>query len=214
LARETVRLDPGRVAAWQPRELTVDPWTVLRLARYRQREDAPAAVWSAARAMAARATALAVAEGRLRLVEIVAAAERGVTLAGGPSFSGTAVTRHVSGASRAVLFALTVGPALETEVAALSASDEPLDAYLLDLAGWAALEASVRALRRDVIAALPGARVSHRLGPGHLDWPIEEQAVLIPLLAGESPLVRLSEQGVLLPFKSISGLFALREPSG
>lgn len=205
-----MRFEPGRVAAWRPHELAVDPWTVLRLARYRRREDAPDAVWEAARAMAARAATLAVPEARLRLVTILDAGADRVVLAEGASFSGAAVARHVAGAGRAVAFALTLGPALETEVTTLGA-EEPLDAYLLDLAGWAGLEAAVRALRHDLMAALPGARVSHRLGPGHLDWPIEEQAALIPLLAGETPLVRLSEHGVLLPFKSISGLFVLRD---
>jgi hypothetical protein len=61
-----------------------------------------------------------------------------------------------------------------------------------------------------VIAAMPGARVSHRLGPGHRDWPLEEQRALVGLFAGGDTPVRLSEHGVLIPFKSISGLFGVR----
>jgi hypothetical protein len=68
----------------------------------------------------------------------------------------------------------------------------------------------VRALRRDLITALPRARVSHRLGPGHRDWPLTEQQDLARLFEGNDSPVRLSEHGVLIPFKSISGLFALR----
>lgn len=204
-----MRIESGGVVAWRPRALAIDPWTVLRLARYRRRDAAPQAVWDAARAMAARAGSLADPEARLRLVHVIEADRRGVTLAEGASFSGGAVARHVGGAPKAIAFALTLGPAIETEVAALSTAEELLDAYLLDLAGWAGLEAAVRALRGDLVATLPDARVSHRLGPGHLDWPIEEQRALIPLLDGEAPLVQLSEHGVLMPFKSISGLFAL-----
>jgi len=205
-----VRLDPGRIEPWRPPALVIDPWTVLRLARYRRREDAPPAVWTATRAMAVRAGALAAPEARLRRVRIAGADGDRVQLAEGPAFSGRAVARHLAGTDDAVAFVLTLGPALEAEVAALGARDEPLDAYLLDLAGWAGLETAVRALRQDLARVLPGSRLSHRLGPGHQDWPLEEQAGLVALLDEPAPVVRLSEHGVLVPLKSISGLFALR----
>ena len=54
-----VRLRLDRVVPWRPDRLAIDPWTVLRLARYRRRDEAPAAVWEATRAMAARAGELA-----------------------------------------------------------------------------------------------------------------------------------------------------------
>ena len=207
-----VRLEPDRVLPWRLDRLAVDPWTVLRLARYRRRDAAPPAVWDATRMMAARADALARPDARLRLVRVAAAGHGRVELAEGPRFSGNAVARHLAGAELAVAFVLTLGPALETEVAALGERQEPLEAYLLDLAGWAGLEAAVRMLRQDLVAALPERRVSHRLGPGHRDWPLEQQRGLVRLFEEDpSAPVRLSEHGVLVPFKSISGLFALRE---
>jgi hypothetical protein len=160
--------------------------------------------------MAARAGALAQPVAALRLVRIATVAEARVVLAEGPSFSGGAVARHLAGAERAIAFVLTLGAALEAEVAALGQRHDVLEAYLLDLAGWAGLEAAVRALRRDLIAALPLARVSHRLGPGHRDWPLAEQATLLSLFPEADAPVRLSEHGVLVPFKSISGVFGVR----
>jgi hypothetical protein len=207
-----VQLRPDRVLPWRPERLAVDPWTVLRLARYRRRDDAPAPVWDATRAMAARAGELAAPAAGLRLVRIAAVTEARVSLAEGPSFSGHAVARHLAGARQAIAFVLTLGPTLEAEVAALGQRHDLLEAYLLDLAGWAWIEAAVRALRRDLVAALPRARVSHRLGPGHRDWPLTEQRDLVALVEGDAAPVRLSEHGVLIPFKSISGLFALRDP--
>jgi hypothetical protein len=207
-----VELRPGRVLPWRLAGLVVDPWTVLRLARYRRRDDAPAAVWDATRAMASRAGELAAPAARLRLVRVGTVVSGRVSLAEGPSFSGEALARHLTGARQAVAFALTLGPALETEVAALGQRHDLLEAYLLDLAGWAAIEAVARALRQDLRAALPGIQVSHRLGPGHRDWPLVEQRGLLSLLEDQSAPVRLSEHGVLIPFKSISGLFALRDP--
>ena len=207
-----MQLPPGRVVPWQPDRLPIDPWTVLRLARYRRRDDAPAAVWDATRTMTSRAGELAAPAARLRLVRVGAVTPAGVALAEGPSFSGHAVARHLAGARNAVAFVLTLGPALEAEVAALGQGHDLLEAYLLDLAGWAGIEAAVRALRRDLVATFPRARVSHRLGPGHRDWPLTEQRLLVDLLEGGGGPVRLSEHGVLVPFKSISGLFALRDP--
>jgi hypothetical protein len=205
-----VRLEPDRVLPWQPERLAIDPWTILRLARYRRRDDAPPAVWDATRTMATRAGKLAAPAGRLRLVRVSAVTPTRVSLAEGPSFSGHAVARHLAGAQDAVAFVLTLGPALEAEVAALGQRQDLLEAYLLDLAGWAGIEAAVRALRRDLVAALPRARVSHRLGPGHRDWPVTEQRALVSLFDENDAPVRLSEHGVLIPFKSISGVFGVR----
>jgi hypothetical protein len=205
-----VRLLPDHILPWRPDRLVIDPWTVMRLARYKRRDAAPAAVWEATRAMAARAGELAAPAAWLRLVRVAAVTDTRVVLRKGPAFSGHAVARHLAGAREALLFVLTLGPALEAEVIALGERQELLEAYLLDLAGWAGLEAAVRALRQDVMAALPGARVSHRLGPGHRDWPLEEQAALLSLFPDEHAPVRLSEHGVLVPFKSISGIFGVR----
>jgi hypothetical protein len=206
----SVQLRPGRIESWQPARVAIDPWTILRLARYRRRDDAPAAVWEATRAMAARAEALAAPEARLRLVRIGPVAPGRVKLADGPVFSGQAVAGHLAEAREAIAFVLTLGTALETEIAGLGQRQDLLEAYLLDLAGWAGIEVAVRALRRDLVAAFPGAQVSHRLGPGHRDWPLTEQGALLSLLDGRDAPVQLSEHGVLIPFKSISGLFALR----
>ncbi|MCI0545907.1 MAG: hypothetical protein L0027_01330 [Candidatus Rokubacteria bacterium] len=205
-----VQLRPGRIVPWRPHGLAIDPWTVLRLARYRRRGAVPEAVWEATHAMATRAAELAAPDARLRTVEISEAAAARVRLAEGPTFSGQAVARHLAGAREAIAFVLTLGPALEAEVAALGQRHDLLEAYLLDLAGWAGIEAAVRALRRDLVAALPGARVSHRLGPGHRDWPLTEQGALLSLFGDEGAPVRLSEHGVLIPFKSISGIFGVR----
>jgi hypothetical protein len=205
-----VQLPPDRVLPWRPDRIAVDPWTVLRLARYRRRDQAPPAVWDATRAMAARAGELAAPVAAVRLVRIATVAEAHVGLAEGPRFSGRAVARHLGGAPRAVAFVLTLGPALEAEVAALGQRHDLLEAYLLDLAGWATLEAAVRALRRALVAALPAGHVSHRLGPGHRDWPLTEQGALLSLFPADGAPVRLSEHGVLIPFKSISGIFGIR----
>jgi hypothetical protein len=135
-----------------------------------------------------------------------------VVVAGTTAFSGQAPARLVADCPLAAIFALTLGPRLEAEVATHAERRELLEAYLLDTAGWAAIEAAVRSLRHGLRARgrRDGWRVTHRLAPGYADWPLAEQATLLGVLGETRGLVRLSEHGVLIPFKSITGLFGLQ----
>jgi hypothetical protein len=184
---------------------------VLRLCRYRERDAAPAPIWEATCAMAARAESLAEPRALLRRVRIVAAGPDRVRLDGGAPFSGRAIARLLAGCSLAVPFALTLGPRLEVEVAELTERQELLEAFLLNMAGWAAIEVVVRALRQDLVrrARAEGLGLTHRLAPGYQDWPLTEQQALLDVLGPGQDLVRLSEHGVLVPFKSITGCFGL-----
>lgn len=204
-------LEPASVSEWRRPDLIVDPRAILRLARYRRPDAAPPAIAESARLMAERAGALVAARAHLRLVSVDRAGPDGVRLHEGATFSGRGVGGLLAGCRRAVAFVLTIGAALETEVVARAERRELLEAYFLDTAGWAAIEAAVRALRLDLVARgrEEGRRVTHRLGPGHRDWPLEEQRALVALFDGAPPLVRLTEHSLLVPLKSVSGIFGV-----
>ncbi|MGH7266894.1 MAG: hypothetical protein ACREMB_18900, partial [Candidatus Rokuibacteriota bacterium] len=140
----------------------------------------------------------------------------GARLADGPAFSGRAVGGLLAGCPLAVAFVLTLGPGLEEEVSARTARRELLEAFLLDTAGWAAIETAVRRLRLELLARAGAVewRVTHRLAPGYRDWPLEEQRALVGFVDRDRELVQLSEHGVLTPFKSVSGLFGLAPREG
>jgi hypothetical protein len=208
---EAFPLEPGRIERWEPASARLDAWTVLRLARYRRRTDVAPAIWEMARGMAARAATLVEPVAALAPVRVEAAGASGAVLADGPAFSGRAVGRLLAGCPLAVTFALTLGPRLEAEVAELADRRQLLESYLLDTAGWAAIEHAVRALRLELRSRLApaGWRPTHRLAPGYGDWPLTEQPALLGVFAGHPVPVRLSEHGVLLPFKSVTGLFGV-----
>jgi hypothetical protein len=235
---------PAPPDAWRPRPLRLPLDLILRLAGYRKPAEAEAEVRQVGAWAAGRAIGLARVEARLGLLAVRSVGRAGVTvgspdarpapavggLAGpgpgppgpglpGPAtpLTGTALARVLAGCPLAVAFVLTLGPDVEAEAARLAEERQLLEGYLLDTAGWACLEVAVRRLRRDLASrwGASGLRPTHRLGPGHGDWPLAEQARLLALLgvapgagAGGGP-VRLSDHGVLVPFKSISGLFGL-----
>jgi hypothetical protein len=204
----------GAVECWQPARLPQDPWLVLRLAGYRRGDTVAAPIQAAASRMTARAAELVEPRARCRATVVVASGPDGAGLADGIRFSGRAVGGLLTGCPLAVVFALTLGGRLEAEVAALGDAREALDAFLLDTAGWAAIETAVRGLRLDLAARARAAgwRITHRLAPGYADWPLEEQPALLRALGDVGGLVRLSEHGVLTPFKSVTGLFGLAPP--
>ena len=164
-----------------------------------------------AAAMAGRAGELAEPRAWLAAVEIAEVGPEGARLAGGHAFSGRAIGRLLAGCPLAVPFVLTLGPRLEAEAAALADRRALLESFLLETAGWAAIESALRTLRADLRARARarGWRVSPRLGPGLGDWPLAEQRMLLDLVKPAEGQVRLTEHGVLVPVKSVTGLYGL-----
>lgn len=115
-------------------------------------------------------------------------------------------------AERVLISLITIGPALEQRVNELQSSGEHMKAYLLDSAGVVALGAAGGALRclvEDTAREL-GWGVSPSLSPGSLvGWSLRGQRELCALLPLEEIGIRLSEQCVLEPHKSASGLVGL-----
>lgn len=134
-----------------------------------------------------------------------------LTVGQGPTFHGRCFATHLKRACEVVCFVATIGPALDERVTELAEGDELLEALFLDTAGWLSIEDALRAFRRHLgLRARPrGLRLSPRLGPGYLDWPLTEQREFFSIFAGSPLPVVLSDHCVMRPKKSISGLFGL-----
>jgi hypothetical protein len=161
--------------------------------------------------MAARAGDLAEPQALYRAARVSEAGASSVRLAGGPAFTGRSVAGLLGPCPIAVLFALTLGPRIESEARARAERQEPLEAYLLEMAAWAAIESAVRSFRHALKAGAQGSRlrVTHRLAPGYGDWPLGEQAALVGMLGETGGLVEVTPESVLRPQKSITGVFGL-----
>ncbi len=191
-------------------ELPVEP--LLRMQGYRDLARVRPRVRDIATKAAGLAQIVAAPEAYYRRVAIRSCTPKTIELDGGASFHSTRFAKVFAGCGEVMAFVLTLGPALDAESERLTAADEIVEALFLEMAGWLAVEQATRALARHVSDLLRDQRLglTRRLGPGYVDWPLDEQAGLFALLAAAPLSVRLMESCAMVPKKSRSGLYGLR----
>ena len=111
----------------------------------------------------------------------------------------------------ATVFVSSIGPALESRVAELAEAGEILRSYTLDAVGSAAAGAAASHLQEWVrkLASAEGAEITFRCSPGYCDWDIREQRLLFQVMDSTQTGVELSEDCLMTPRKSVSGLIGL-----
>jgi len=114
-------------------------------------------------------------------------------------------------------FLATIGPAVEMEVRHLMRQRHHSEAYILDAMGSLSVENIVEQFYQRMAKRqhkINGA-VTLRFSPGYCDWPIQQQQELFDLFTDtDTPQIVLNESFLMLPQKSISGLFGLLPPGG
>jgi len=131
--------------------------------------------------------------------------EDGLTISG-HSFRSRVLKKNLDQAIKVFPYVISVGPELETHAARLG---DPLHQYYLECLADAALDAASENLRGRLLEE-SGLPLLSSMSPGSLeDWPITEQVPLFALLgAGAAEAgVRLSASLMMIPRKSISGIF-------
>lgn len=115
-------------------------------------------------------------------------------------------------AKAALVSVNSIGQPLDDAVHELNASGEALGAYLLDCVGVVALSkvADAAAAMAEERAAAEGWGVGARLAPGSLvGWNTDRQSEICALLPLESAGLSLTDSGLIIPFKSASGMIGL-----
>ncbi len=124
----------------------------------------------------------------------------------GVVFTSRVLRRNLNGVGRVFPFVLTVGKAMDEII---DARGDMLEKYLLDeIANMILREARSR-FEQHLRFTFAIEKISC-MAPGSLeDWPIEQQAPLFSLLPGVGTAlgVRLNESFLMLPRKSISGIY-------
>jgi hypothetical protein len=208
----TTCLPAGRVSRLTLATPTIPTDLVLRLQKYRDLGRVPPVVRRVTAAVAAEAS---------RLVEPAVVVWRGpvtavdsaglVTLDRVHRFHSRVLARLLAGSTEALVFVMTLGPALEARTQRLLEEKLYVEGVLLDTAAWAAIELLRQALKRRLAdeARGRGGTLTARLGPGHGDWPVEEQPALFRVF-GDVPLpVAVNDSACMLPRKSVSGVFGV-----
>jgi hypothetical protein len=146
-----------------------------------------------------------------RAAYVDAKAEDGVVI-NGVSFRSRVLRRNLEGIVRVFPFVMTVGEAFDRT---MDQTGDLLEKYLLDEIGNLAL-IEARRLFEDHMRNTFALETLSCMSPGSLeDWPTEEQKNLFSLLAGVESLlgVRLTESLLMIPRKSVSGIYFPTEVS-
>ena len=120
--------------------------------------------------------------------------------------------KNLDQAERVFPFVITLGPKLGDKQAA---SSDLLENFYLDTIGNVALNSARKHLEGHLKSQFALEKISS-MAPGSLaDWPIEEQAALFELLGDvETSIgVKLTDSLLMLPAKSISGIYFPTETS-
>lgn len=188
-------------------DLALPPREVLRLQGYRRPSDTPTREVLAILEEALReARRLLAPRHAFRVFDVAAVSAEGIRLAGGETLRFAGAERRWGTFTQVGLGILTVGEALEQRVdALLEAREFPL-AFMLDAAGWVAIEEVALALTNTIcnVHIARGLKATPRHSPGYAGWDIWDQQVFFRLLPAESIGVRINDYCVMIPGKSLS----------
>ncbi|MBM3347259.1 MAG: hypothetical protein FJY55_12285 [Betaproteobacteria bacterium] len=208
--------------AWQPfqrRRLEIAPEQLLRLMGYRDAATIRPQVRETAAAMAQLAESAATPAASYRRVPIASCSAQELVLSTGTRFGGSALHDLLSDCEAVVVFVLSLGARFDGVQRNLAAGGKTLEAYMMEMAGWIAIEQATRLLRQHLQAEAKGEalRLTRRMAPGYttradgikVEWPLEDQRPLFKLFGEDAPARLVEGSCAMTPKMSRSGLFGL-----
>lgn len=134
-----------------------------------------------------------------------------VVIEGSIAFESKVIARLLEQCNKVAIFLATIGNHLEEMVCHLAEDRLILQATVLDAIGSVAVESVANFVQDRIgeIARDQGLYVSQRFSPGYCDWDIGQQKMVFRAMDGNSASVRLTEECLMLPQKSISGIIGI-----
>jgi hypothetical protein len=122
----------------------------------------------------------------------------------GVEFTSRVLTKNLEGIERVFPYVITIGESLEKRA---RSSGSIAAGLVLETVGDLALASSLEHVKQH-ISRRHGLETTSNMGPGQLDWPIEQQRGLFSLLGPVKDTigVTLTESLMMVPRKSISGI--------
>lgn len=133
-----------------------------------------------------------------------------IDLAGNISFKGKGIYKLLRSSEGVIAYCFTLGPALEEEISKVQKSSI-YEAFILDAIA-STIISGIQDLFIEEVKKLSEARnmaVTKRFSPGYAGWELKEQRELCELLEPQAIGVVLTEDFVLLPTKSVTGLYGI-----
>lgn len=121
---------------------------------------------------------------------------------------------HLRESTEAVLFAVTIGEALEEEVRKLFHVGEFTRASVLDAIGSALAEGLAEAadLYIQKESAREGYETTRRYSPGYGDWKLDDQKRILEAIRGDSIGISLTQALIMIPRKSVTAIIGRKKP--
>ena len=135
-----------------------------------------------------------------------------VVIGGALRTASRSLASRLEGCDRALLFAATIGPALEEWVRRLNDGGEITRALLADACGSSAAIALGTAVESAATREFGGLGLAptKRYAPGYGDWELESQQPLLQLVDAARIGITVTADSLMLPAKSISGVIGGR----
>jgi len=134
-----------------------------------------------------------------------------VMLNDGLTITSEVLSLVLSRCQQVAIFVANIGRSLEERVAQLMKEGQILRATILDAIGSEVAEKTACYLQDKVreLANSNGAEVTLRYSPGYCDWDITQQRVLFQAMNSAPLGVNLTEECLMVPCKSVSGIIGL-----
>jgi hypothetical protein len=212
-------IEAARPATFSPSGIEIEPEPLLRVLGYRNAAPVRPQVLATAQAMAGLAVAASTPRVAYRRVRIASCTPEGLVLATGTRFRGSTFAAELADCDEVALFVLSLGGRFDSTQKHLAAAGKTLEAYMLEIAGWLAIEKATRLFRKHLQAEAKreALALTRRMAPGYttrvaglkVEWPLEDQEALFSLFDESAPARLLEGSCAMTPKMSRSGLFGL-----
>ncbi|MCS7052787.1 MAG: hypothetical protein NZM09_03510 [Ignavibacterium sp.] len=134
-----------------------------------------------------------------------------IIIDGKPLSVGDIIYRNLRKTESIFIITCTIGAEIEKIIRKFFDSGNYIEGYTLDLLASELVELSADYLQDFIEKKFSNSQIgfSNRYSPGYCGWPVSDQKILFSLLPDNFCGIKITENSLMLPIKSISGILAV-----